>query len=264
MPNYFLSKKARADIQAAIDQLFERAKIRLLSRSYQPKRIAIGIFSTPPSHREDLSIPGAFDQASKTEGPGMVPNPKLRQAVQDSVESYLDSYKAAAKARVLAAVQAHLHDAEAKGGDPDTETVLGGRLADIMGTVTQHVRRMVETETTRAANVGTIDPISKVNLLAGVGDPTVYFVGPNDSKTCPECRRMFFMADGITPRCWLMSEVRHGQFKKGDATPTVGGTHPNCRHRLTTILRGYGFEAGKITYVAPGYDVLAQQRAAKP
>jgi ribonucleoside-diphosphate reductase alpha chain len=54
------------------------------------------------------------------------------------------------------------------------------------------------------------------------------------------------MPDGVTPRAWLASELRHVYFKKGDQSPCVAGCHPHCftgTMRLHTNLGQLTFDS---------------------
>jgi hypothetical protein len=259
MPRRILGKGAVRAIYAAIDTLFTRAKVRWLGRTVEPKRIT---FSTKPErpvgHREDLSLGGVFDHSSQMSG--MKPNADLRESVMRVAEQYLDAHCELAKARVVTTVQAFLSEAEAKGERPDPKVVLGGELAVLMGQVGRNLKTIVETETTRASNLGAVDAITKVGALSGERDPVVAFMGANDTHVCDECRRLFFLNDDVTPRCWRLSDVQHGYHKRGNDKPAIGGCHPNCRHRPVTILPGYGFDdGGKLQFIAHGHDELARQ-----
>jgi hypothetical protein len=130
--------------------------------------------------------------------------------------------------------------------------------------------RMVDTETNQAKNLGIVDAIRKMTAPLGIKDPTVVFIGPNDKYTCEECKRLFF-TDGVNPRPWKMSELKQGDGKRGDLTPSLGhhlassssNCHQEdqeCRHCLASVLPGYGFKNGSSVYIEPGYDYYAECR----
>lgn len=239
-----------------MDELFDRARYRLLGRGLEK---IIRFTARPAQHREDLSLGGLFDQASRSEG--MQPSERLKGSVERVADQYLSAHRELAKARVTHAVQSFLTDAEARGEVPDVRKVLGGELAVLMGTVVRDVRRVVDTEATRAKNTGVLDAVTKINAVAGVDDPVVYFVVVRDQYLCPECKRLHLLSDGVTPRLWLLSEVGAGYHKRGDQAPKVGGLHPHCRCQLVTLMRGWGFDAaGKVTHVGPDHDEFARQR----
>jgi len=158
-------------------------------------------------------------------------------------------------------VSAFLQEAGNKGVKTDLQTVLGGKLYEVMGEATRDVKRILETESTVVRNTSIMDGIVRVNTAAGIEDPTVFFVTVRDQYRCVECTRLHVQPDGVTPRVWKMSELGGGYHKRGDPTPKVGGLHPHCRCVLTTLLPGFGFNgAGKVAYKTPGYDEFAVQR----
>jgi hypothetical protein len=256
-----LGKAGREAIDRAVGGLFARLKIRLLGRAYGPKQISFGLGYKPAQHREVLSVPGIFDAAYR--GEGLTPDGHLRDALAHGVATYLDGYHARTSARVHHAVQAALSDAEAMGTPEGMETWLGGQLAAIYGEVRRDVDRLVTTEVVRARNVGLLDAATKVHVLTGggdVADQVLAFLGPNDGHTCEECKRLLYLPDGVTPRCWFRSEISSAYHKRGEDHPSVGGLHPNCRHSPVPVRRGYGFRGGRLEYIGPDHDELSAQR----
>lgn len=255
MARFILGKAAVKRIHAAIDDLFTKAKSRFLGRDYGPKRISFSITTAKP----ELSLPGLFEASSRAEG--MRPNEQLKESLQRVAEAYLDAHKEKAKADVVHTVQAFLHDAEQKGVNTDVKTVLGGELSRLFGEVGRNVRRIVDTESTRARNTGAVDAISKLGIVAGEEDPVVYFAVVRDQHLCDECVRLHLMEDGVTPRLWRLSEVTHAHHKRGEDHPSVGGLHPHCRCTMVQLRRGWKFDAsGRAVGAEPGHNELAVQR----
>jgi hypothetical protein len=252
-----LGPAAHRRIEQAVADLFARLRYRLLGRVGAK---SIVFTARPGQHRADLSLPGLFDSASRAEG--MRPNEELREALMRVADRYLVAHEQLAKARTVHAVQSFLDDSHRAGTVPDVKKVLGGELARVMGQAVNDVKRIVDTESTRARNAGTLDAISKINAMAGVNDPVVYFAVVNDQHLCGECKRLHLMPDGVTPRYYRMSEIGSGYHKRGEPNPKLGGLHPHCRCTLVTLMPGYGHVAGKLGYVGPDYDGLAVQRAA--
>jgi hypothetical protein len=256
VPRFILGRAAVRKLHGTIDELFNRAKARLFGRDYSPKQI---IFSAKPIvHREDLSLGGIFDSAAHYEG--VAPNEELKASLHRIAEGYLDAAKERAKSNVVHAVQSFVTDAEHKGKKVESDIVIGGELEQVLGRVADDVKRIINTESTKARNFSAVDAISKVNLAAGITDPVVVFLGPNDTHTCDECRRLFFLPDG-TPRAWLRSELMSSYHKHGADSPSMSGCHPNCRHTPRTLLPGFGFnDEGRIAFIAPGHSELDKQR----
>lgn len=259
MPRFQLGRAGVAAVHRAIEALFLRAKARFLGKQWGPKRIAFGVVQNPVGVRDDLTLGAMHDAASRAQG--MPPSAQTRTALDRQVEQLLDAHQEMAKHRVVHAVESFLSDSERGVTEASVDKVLGGQLADVLGKIRHDVLRVVDSEVTRARNIGATDAIVKVAAATGVDDPTVAFLGPNDNLTCEVCKKIFFLSDGVTPRCWKMSEVKAGYFKRGDDRPSVSGCHPFCRHSVVSVLLGYGFVGGKIQYVAPDHDELLKQRS---
>ena len=259
MLKFILSKPAIKAVGRAIDSLFNRAKRRFLGQEFGDHEIRFGVRlpERAADHRLDLSLKGLFDYAARAQG--FEPNRKLYESVEKGIEGYFNAHKDLTKARVIHEVQSYLHEAEQNSAEADPSKVLGKALEEVFTKTTNEVEKIVDSESTRGRNISTLDAVSKLNAIAGVTDPVIAFLGPNDANTCKECLRIFFMPDG-TPKAWLASELRHVYFKKGDQSPCVAGCHPHCRHSLISILPGYGFIKGSLQYISPGYSVIDAQR----
>ena len=253
---YILPKSAVKAIADVIEGIFNRAKAKYLGKPLPKKDLHFDArgFNKPVEYREDLSLGGVFDAGAKSEG--MSATLALKQSIEGVAAKYMDAYQEMTTARAVDAVQSHLHDAELV-NDVDTDKVLGEALKEVFGKMKNDVIRMVDTETNHAKNLGIVDAISKMTASLGITDPTVVFIGPNDKHTCKECERLFF-TDGVNPRPWKMSELKHGYGKRGDFSPSVSVQHPHCRHALASVLPGYGFKSGSMQYVEPGYDYYAE------
>lgn len=244
-----LSKKAVAKIHAAIAKVFARAKTAFLGKDYGEDKVI-----------KIHTLGSIYDEASLAGG--APPDSSAREVIQAVAESYLEAQEAAAKARVVKEVSAALQEAEHSGTKTDVPTVLGGALASTWGEVTAGVRRIVESEATTARNLGALEGIALVNEEAGIKDPVMFFVIVRDSRVCGECRKLHLWVDGVTPRLWYRSEISSGYHKHGDGTPCMSGLHPHCRCTPSTLMPGWGFTAGgMLTYVGPGHDEMAKQRA---
>lgn len=253
-----ISKTARKAIEVAVERLFERAKARFLGPDPR-KRTAWGgkrlVFSFVP----DLTLGALFTAASKEEGVSN-PNHDLLAGLLNIAESYLDAQKEKTKAQVVQSVQSFLQDASSKGVKTDVETVLGGQLSDLWGKVHSDVKKIMETETTVARNMGIDDAIQRISAMQGVEDPTVFFVTVRDQHRCNECTRLHILPDGKTPRVWKRSEVGAGYHKKGQENPKVGGLHPHCRCCLTVLMPGFGFDSGgMVVWKNKDHDEYAKQ-----
>ena len=242
-------------VSKAIDELFERIRLRVLGPKYgQPKDKTI-LFRWKPQD----SLAGLFASAAIEEH--TQPDVKTLERLLGVAEHYLEAQRSTTKANVIKGVSAFLQDAWAKGTKTDVETVLGGTLFDVWKTTRSNLERIVNTEGTVMRNMGVLEGILKVNEDNDVDDPVVYFVVVRDEHLCWECKRLHLLDDGITPRLWKLSEVSNEYFKKGGSNPCMSGLHPHCRCSLCTLMSGYGFnDKGAVTYVGKDHNELEKQR----
>jgi hypothetical protein len=248
-----LSLAAIKLIEKAVDELFDKAKGRYLGPAAIDKRIYLGDFSAPKS------LPGIFMAAAREEG--AVPDKDIIAHLTRNAANYLDAYRAKTKAQVVKEVQGFLQEAAMNGVKTDVETVLGGKLADTWGKVTGDVKRLIQTEATSARNMGALEGIIGVNTSQGIEDPVVYFVVVRDDDLCDECAHLHLLENGVTPRLWHLSELKHGYHKAGEEQPALGGEHPHCRCTLVTLMPGYGFgKDGMVKYISPDHDEMEAQR----
>ena len=240
-------------IEQAVEKLFEKIRAHTFGDKHPTgKRLYV-------SYKPELTLKGIFTAGAAEEG--VTPSEDLLKTLLKISASYLDAAEAKAKAKTVQAVQSFLIDAGNKGVKTDLQTVLEGKLYEVMGEAQRDVKRIMETESTVVRNTSIMDGIVRSNAAAGIDDPTVFFVTVRDQHRCEECTRLHVQPDGVTPRVWKLSELGSGYHKRGDPQPKVGGLHPHCRCVLTTLMPGYGFNAGgRVQYKSPGYDEFKTQR----
>lgn len=240
-------------IESAVETLFDKIRSHTLGDKHPTgKRLYI-------AYKPDLTLKGIFNTAAAEEG--VAPSEDVLKTLLKISNSYLDATKEKTKAKVVQSVQAFLQDAGNRGVDTNLETVLSGQLYEVMGEATRDLKRIFETESTVVRNTSIMDGIVRSNAVAGIDDPTVFFVTVRDGVRCGECTRLHIRPDGVTPRVWKLSEVGSSYHKKGEEFPKIGGLHPHCRCVLTTLMPGYGFDAaGRVQYKSPKYDEFSVQR----
>lgn len=248
-----LSKGGVRAVERAVDDLFDRLKVRSLGPGAVPKRIIV-------TYNPQLTLRGLFEAAAAEEG--YTPDEDVMHSVFKVAGNYLDAAREKAKAQVVNAVNAWIANTATGAASADeVVTVLGGALSEIWKNVGVAVERIIDTEASQARNISLMDGIVKVNALQGIVDPVVYFVVVRDERLCPECKRLHLGDDGKTPRVYLLSEIGQGYHKKGESDPKIGGLHPHCRCTMVTLLPGYGFDrAGMVSYISKDHDEYAKQR----
>lgn len=250
-----LSQKAIAAIHSAVDDLYNKIKVRYLGAGADDRT---GSKKFVITHNPSLTLPALYADSASDDG--AKPKTATAQSLVDVAKGYLDASQAATRAKVVHAVDSYLRNAQLKGVETNASTVLGGQLAELWGTVTTDVKRILESEATKARNVGSLEGIVKINAARGIDDPTVAWLGPNDKETCEECKRIYLMPDGITPKVYKLSEASSSHHHRGEDSPKIQGLHPACRHTMVTILPSYGFENGKISFISLDHDEYAKQR----
>lgn len=250
-----LSPLAVRAIRAAVADVFQRVRSRYLGGGALPR----GPKQAAIVHRREWTLPGIYHSAAFAERTR--PDGRSERSLVDTATDYLNLAQGAAELRATRAVESFVRQAEVSGRPVDLATVLGGQMSEVWTNARNDVVRILDSEATRARNVGLLEGISRVNAAAGVADPAIYFVVVRDNDLCDECRRVHVMPDGVTPRVFRMSEVKHGYHVRGEDVPSWGGLHPHCRCVPATLLPGYGFdEAGHVLYVSIGHLELDRQR----
>jgi hypothetical protein len=248
-----LSRGAAKIIDQKIDNLFDHIKAHALGHHSPGRRLFI-------EFKRPLSIPGMFEEAVTQEG-GKV-DLELVERLVGITSDLLDQHKATAKAAVKKRIQDFLQEVQdGQRERSEFRSQLEQELGDIWKRVTHSVDKVLSTEVQHAQTIGIKEGIDQINTMAGVKDPVVCFIPVKDDSLCDECRRLHLLEDGVTPRCWLTSEVKAGYHKKGDPQPSWSLLHPHCRCTLVTLLPGYGFnKAGQVQYRAAGWNELEHQR----
>jgi hypothetical protein len=256
VPIHRLSKGGTKDIHAAVEGLFDNLKVRALGpTAVKGKRLYVGF-------RRDLSLPGIFETAAREEGTR--PDLDLLDSLVRVAGNYIDATKERAKAKVANAIDSWLREqstSKKPASKDDMRAKLREHLDDVLQETTTAIETILDTEATGTRNVSLMDGIIRMNAARGIDDPVVYFIIVRDNVTCDECIRLHLLKDGRTPRVWKLSEVGHAYHKRGDENPKINGLHPHCRCTMVTLLPGFGFKAGSLGFVSPGWDEYAHQHA---
>lgn len=217
-----LGAVAQQLVAQKVEDLFDRLKARFLGPKYLPVDKRIIITGWAP----ELTLPGVFRAAAASEG--VRADDHVEDTLAGIASRYLDAVRERTKAQVLQAVTTTLRQALSGGVKTDVQTVLGGQLSRVWADVSHQVETIIDAETQTAKGMGVLEGITRINAHLGVEDPVVYFMVVHDDLLCKECRRLHLLPDGVTPRVWLLSEVKTGYHKRGEDTPSVSGLHPHC------------------------------------
>lgn len=246
-----LPKSLIDKVQSSVEEVYAKIKARFLGTEYQKKGIEFKATNMLEEFYRDIAEREGVEEPSEDN----------IDTLKRVAESYLDASKEKATAQVLNAVQSSIRQAVLSGETKGIGTALEGALTEVWANATTHVHTILDSEINTTKNISIMDGIVQSNAVVGVEDPVVVFVIVRDGNACKECVRLHMMPDGITPRCWYLSEVGSGYHKKGENNPKMGGLHPHCRCVMSTVMPGFGFNAaGRVTFIAPNHSEIEKQR----
>ncbi len=228
-------------VTSKISDLFDQVKVKFLGPRGADKHV-------DTSYNQHLSLPGMYEAASREEQG--LPNLETLSTITSTSKNYLEALK-------LKTINSTIKDLEDKANKADD---VSGILEDNWKKATAALQKIIETETQGVKNIALLDGIIRTNKAFDIEDPQVAFVIVKDGEVCDECTRLHTI-DGVTPKVWRLSELRHGYHRLGDDTPSIYGLHPHCRCQLITLLPGYGFnQEGKVRYISRNHDEHSKQR----
>lgn len=249
-----ISSSGQESINNVIEQIFDRIALQFigdLPSLRNTKRLIV-------SAESNFGLSHLFVQAMANKAPNDLEKDVLKSLLAIS-NGYIDSLKNKTKSNVIASLDGLVSTAKLQGRKITNEEVQTA-LDEELGKAGTHLRTVMESESTKLRNLGTMMEISRVAATMGDDDPTVFFVMVKDQYTCKECIRLH-TTDGVTPKLWKFSELKQGYHKRGENNPSAFGLHPHCRCTLVYLAQGYGFNKfGKITYVEEGFDAFSAQR----
>ena len=239
-----LSPQQRRTILDNIDDIFQKIKARLMGRFFSGPRI---YFEVVKQSNPFETIEGLFRYVTyMTGGPSSKIDEHQVEVLSEVTGNYVDAKRlqvqnkvlnaiaaAATPKQALKAVESHINDA----GD--------------------YMEALVSNETHTATAYANKEGITKVGASIGIEDPTVCKVGVIDDKMCSTCRELWHDPDNIyKPRPWKLSQLKEGYMTdRENPYPTVGGSHPRCRHTLVFLPPNMApDEKGTFVWKKFGYD----------
>lgn len=247
-----LSSQVKESISRLIEQLFDRAALRLLGNvpKLQHKRTYLVGFEQTPS------LANIFVQAMGNKYLNHTEQDVLK-GILDGTYSYVDILKNKTTNDIIQQLEGLAREARISNTQIPKEE-LDSVIKVGLDKARSHLETIAGTEGTKSRNLGSAMDITRD---ASEKDPVVGFAVLKDKSTCEECIRVNLMDDGITPRLYRMSELSAGYFKRGDKVPSLLGQHPNCRCTLINVPKDWGFDpSGHITFIAIGHSEINKQR----
>lgn len=251
-----ISANGKEAISKIVESIFDRIALQLIGdipKLKDAKRLII-------SSERNFGLPHLFVQAMVNRSPNDIEKDALKSLLESSY-GYIESLKNKTKSNVSESLDGITRQAKIqnrKVSDEEIQSVLDEELKR----AGSHLQTIVESESTKLRNLGTMMDISKTAASMGDDDPTVFFIMVRDASTCKECIRLHTI-DGVTPRLWKFSELKQGYHKRGEDNPSSFGLHPYCRCTMGYLHKGFGFDRhGKLKYIGEEHDSYTLQRDA--
>lgn len=251
-----LSSAGKDQIHQAVEDIFDKIALQFIGSIPKLKHKKHLVISTQPN----MGLANLYVQAMQNRTPNVIEADTLKSLLE-SAHGFIDSLKHKTRSNITERIDGAVKEAFAR-GDKVSEQDIKDILEDEFTKAKSHLQGTVEGEATKTRNMGSLMDISRMAAGRGDEDPTVFFVVVKDGKTCKECLRLHLMPDGVTPRVWKFSELKHSYHKRSDDSPSVFGLHPHCRCTLTYLSSGFGFNGkGLVVYKVSGHNEHAAQRS---
>jgi len=250
-----LSGRSKEALNLVVEDLFDNIALHFIGeipKLKNKKRLVI-------SGERNLGLAHLFVQAMGNKSPNPLEQDFLG-GILDSAHGYIEALKSRTSSNITERIDGLAREASIKKDKMSRESVQAV-LDEEMGKAKSHLIGIVESESTKFRNLGTMMTISRMAASIGDNDPTIFFSMMKDEYTCKECKRLHLMPDYATPRLWKFSELKQGYHKRGENNASAFGLHPHCRCTLTYLTKGFGFDKqGKLKYHSEGFDAYQSQK----
>lgn len=238
-----------------VEDIFDNIALEFIGEIPKLKNRKLLIINT----KQNYSLGHLFVQSMANKKPNEIEQDALKSLLSSS-HGYIESLKNRTRNSITEKLDALVKEASARKEKP-TQEQIDTILREELGKARASMLAIVEAESTKVRNFGSMMDISRIASTAGDNDPSVFFVVVKDASTCKECIRLHLMPDQVTPRVWKFSELKQGYHKRGDDSPCTSGLHPFCRCTLTYLGKGYGFdEKGYTQYKSQNHDQHSSQK----
>jgi hypothetical protein len=238
-------------ITETVDDLFFRLKARLLGRFFTGPKIYFEVLKQ--SNPLD-SLEGAFRYAiTALYGPNAEIDEDQVKKLAGICGNYIEAERLRTLSRVLTGVES------AKNAKDFEES-----LKENIDKANTYVALLSESETRISMAYAEREGISQLASSLGIEDPIVAKLGIIDAKTCKNCKKLWHLESNLMiPKVYKMSELAGGYMTdQKNPEPTLGATHPNCRHVMTFCPPNYGFDSGgNIEFKGFGWNEYDHQRS---
>jgi hypothetical protein len=252
---YGISSSGKEQIGNVIEDIFDKIALQFIGdipKLRNVKRLVI-------TSEENFGLTHLFVQAMANKA--LIPlEQDVLKSLLESSHGYIEALKNKTKSNVTERIDGLAREAKLQGRKLSQEEV-NEALGEELKRASSGLMTIIESESNKLKNLGTMMDIAKVAASLGDEDPTVFFVVVKDITTCKECLRLHLMPDQMTPRLWKFSELKQGYHKRGEDNASAFGLHPKCRCTLTYLSEGFTFnEHGRVTYESENHDEYKKQR----
>lgn len=249
---YGISSSGKEAIEIAVSKMFDNLAYKLLGNI--PKlRNKSPFFGSSPQ----MSLAHIFIQALNGKEPNHLERDVLRSILNSSF-GHIESLKNKTSSNVVEGVDAIVKEAKIRNGHVGLNEVYEVIAAE-MDKAKNQMKTIAEAESTKTRNMGHTMEIAAQAENQGIEDPTVFFIVVRDGLLCNECKRLHMLPDGITPKCYKMSDLSMGWHKRGEDRPSACGEHPFCRCSLSQLPPGWGFKNGFVSFISLDHDEYKDQ-----
>jgi len=248
-----ISSSGREQINSVVEDHFDTIALHLIGDIPHLKYKKLLLISSTKNY----GLPNLFVQAMANRTPNPIEQDVLKNLLV-TVHGYIEALKEKTKNKVAERVDEIVKRSKINREKARKEDIEDA-VQEELNSAKAQLKAIVESESTKLRNLGSLMDISHVAASRGESDPLVFFVIVRDGKTCKECLRLHLNPDG-NPRVWKLSELKQGYHKRGEDNPSAFGAHPHCRCTLTYITQGFGFKEGKIAWIGEKHDEFNKQR----
>jgi hypothetical protein len=245
-----LSSAAKERIASIVEDMFSNLAIQLVGNlpKYQKRKtLFIG--------QSKNSLATLFVQSMSNQRPSELERDLLK-GLLDSASNYIDALQSRTKSNIAERLDALVRERNLRNQmveSYDIQTI----IAEEMAKAKSHLIKIAEAESSKIRTMGTAINISKASADVGEKDPTIFFQVLKDGNTCKYCIQNHLEKDGITPKVFKLSQVRHGYLSsqdRKDGQVSLALQHPHCRCTLTYIPQGFGFKNGMVSYISQDHN----------
>lgn len=240
MDLYLNQKKAITDI---IDDLFNTIKVRLLGTLFRGPKIYFEILKDIPFAE---TLEGLYRYSlGLSSGGDIEPDFKRLQKLSSILDNYIEAEKLKSTNKILVGVE----------GAEDINEVQKV-ISEQMDKSASYIETLMSTEVRTVQAYAEKDGIERLSAAINDSNPTVVKLGQVDGKLCEHCRNLWHTEENINvPKAYKLSELKGGYMDHHSPEPTLGPSHPRCRHVLSYVPPNFGFNnQGVIEFKGFGYD----------